>query len=178
MGAMLNIDRHIAIWAGSIAGPAFGVAMMAAPEYLHLGPLWSGLLFWGGIGVFLLTIVVVVAISLYEEKKRKNVLSLVLMTIGALIFCGGAALYFWPTSRPSKEEANTEVASPSLDRTISINCYRSVRPTHMRSDRSLYMTQIIGPPEGDIPLDRYVGNTWFIQGDDQINGQMIIQQQS
>jgi hypothetical protein len=56
---MLNIDRHIAIQAGWIAGPAFGVAMMAAPEYLHLGPVGSGLLFWGGLAVFFVTIIVI-----------------------------------------------------------------------------------------------------------------------
>jgi hypothetical protein len=51
MADMLNIDRHIAIQAGWIAGPAFAVAMMAAPEYLHLGPTGSAISFWGGIGV-------------------------------------------------------------------------------------------------------------------------------
>jgi hypothetical protein len=39
---MVHIDRQIAIWAGWIAGPAFGVAMMAAPEYLKLDPPYSG----------------------------------------------------------------------------------------------------------------------------------------
>ena len=71
---MVNIDRHIAIQAGWIAGPAFGVAMMAAPEYLHLGPILSGVLFWGGILVFLATIVVVFVLSVHEENKRKAVL--------------------------------------------------------------------------------------------------------
>jgi hypothetical protein len=33
---MLTLDRHIAIQSGWIAGPAFGVAMMAAPVYFHL----------------------------------------------------------------------------------------------------------------------------------------------
>jgi hypothetical protein len=69
---MFNIDRHIAISAGWVAGPAFGVAMMAAPEYLHLGPLASGLLFWGGILLFLATITVVVIVSVHEDKETKS----------------------------------------------------------------------------------------------------------
>lgn len=105
---MLNIDRHIAISAGWVAGPAFGVAMMAAPEYFHLAPLASGLLFWGGIIVFVLTIAVVVFVSLHEEGRRKAVLGpIVTMAIGALIFCGGAAWYFWPHT-----EIPTETGGP------------------------------------------------------------------
>src|ERR1700757_4199140 len=97
MASMLNIDRHIAIQAGWIAGPAFGVAMMAAPEYLHLGPSLSALVFWGGIAVFILTLIVVVVLSLHEAGRRKSVTGpVIIMAIGALIFCGGAAWYFWP----------------------------------------------------------------------------------
>jgi len=97
---MLNVDRHIAIQAGWIAGPAFGVAMMAAPEYFHLGPIWSGVVFWGGIAVFLVTLAVVVALSLHEQRKQRTVLGPVLMmAIGALVFGGGAAWYFWPSTR-------------------------------------------------------------------------------
>jgi hypothetical protein len=97
MVVMFNIDRHIAIQAGWIAGPAFGVAMMAAPDYLKLERPYSGLLFWGGIGVFLLTLAVVGLLSVYEERKRKTMVgSILVMAIGALIFCGGAAWYFWP----------------------------------------------------------------------------------
>ena len=96
---MFTVDRHIAIQAGWIAGPAFGVAMMAAPEYFHLGPTAAGLLFWGGIGVFVLTILVVALISLHEEEKRRRVLwPIITMAIGAPIFCGGAAWYFWPSA--------------------------------------------------------------------------------
>lgn len=97
---MFNIDRHIAISAGWVAGPAFGVAMMAAPEYFHLAPLASGLLFWGGILVFGATIAVVVIVSLHQEHRRKTVLGPVItMAVGALIFGFGAAWYFWPVSQ-------------------------------------------------------------------------------
>jgi hypothetical protein len=48
----MRIDRHIAVSAGWIAGPAFGVAMMAAPEYLHPSGAVVAVLFWGGLGVF------------------------------------------------------------------------------------------------------------------------------
>lgn len=72
---MPNIDRHIAILAGWIAGPAFGVAMMAAPSYLKLEPVTSGLLFWGGIAVFLLTIIVVVIFLSMKKEKEKPCLA-------------------------------------------------------------------------------------------------------
>jgi hypothetical protein len=114
---MPNIDRHIAIQAGWIAGPAFGVAMMAAPEYLHLGPLWSGVLFWGGIAVFLLTVIVVVALSLHEERKRKAVFGpIITMAVGAIVFCGGAAWHFLPSEqRKAEEPPKNDVAQPKLE---------------------------------------------------------------
>ena len=94
---MVNIDRHLTIQAGWVAGPAFGVAMMAAPEYFHFRPVASGFLFWGGILVFLATVAVVFVISVHEEHRRKAVLGpIITMAIGALIFCGGCAWYFWP----------------------------------------------------------------------------------
>jgi hypothetical protein len=84
---MLNVDRHLTIQAGWVAGPAFGVAMMAAPDYLKLGPPYSGLLFWGGIAVFLLTVAVIFVLSLHEETKRKAVL-------GPIINDGGRRPHF------------------------------------------------------------------------------------
>jgi hypothetical protein len=123
MASMLNIDRHIAISAGWVAGPAFGVAMMAAPEYLHLGPTTSGLLFWGGIVVFLATVTVVVWVSLYEGRKRKPVTSpIIVMTIGMLIFCGGVAWYFWPKTEAAPDPS-------ALDGSIQISCENSAYPT-------------------------------------------------
>jgi hypothetical protein len=91
----MQIDRQISLWGGWIAGPAFGVAMMAAPEYLHLGPVWSGLLFWGGIGVFVVTVIIVTAISVHDEKdQRKMLWPILTMAVGLLLFCVGAAWYF------------------------------------------------------------------------------------
>lgn len=73
--------------------------MMAAPEYLHLGLVASGLLFWGGIVVFLATIAIVAIVSVHEKNRQRAVIGpVVIMTVGALIFCGGAAWYFWPKS--------------------------------------------------------------------------------
>jgi hypothetical protein len=98
MVRMLNTDRHIALSGGWVAGPAFGVAMMAAPEYFHFGPWTSAVLFWGGIGVFLGTIAVVALVSSHTEGKRRAVRGpIIAMVLGALIFCGGAAWYFWPS---------------------------------------------------------------------------------
>lgn len=110
----MHIDRQIAVWAGWIAGPAFGVAMMAAPEYFRLGRAAAGLLFWGGIVVFLLTTIVVFALLLHEAEKRHVVLSPILMMFcGAVIFFVGAAWYFWPQQPQhlAKEKSTTEATA-------------------------------------------------------------------
>src|SRR5262245_20701920 len=119
----LNVDRHIAIYAGWIAGPAFGVAMMAAPEYLHLGPIAAGFTFWGGIGVFVVTTVAVALISLHEEGKRRRVMwPIITMAIGALIFCGGAAWYFWPANEKAVAHREPSGASSRPDNFLHLEC--------------------------------------------------------
>ena len=108
----MHADRQIAIWAGWIAGPAFGVAMMAAPEYFHLKPNLAALCFWGGIIVFAVTVFIVAVVSGYErEERHKAMWPIVAMAIGMMIFCVGAAAYFWPS-------ANSEISEtkqPMLD---------------------------------------------------------------
>ena len=95
----MQIDRQIAIWGGWIAGPAFGVAMMAAPEYLHLKPVLAALIFWGGIGVFILTVIVVFALSAREQERRhKTMWPIFAMALGVIIFGVGAMAFFWPAS--------------------------------------------------------------------------------
>jgi hypothetical protein len=99
----MHIDRQIAIWGGWIAGPAFGAAMMAAPDYLKLSPPFAGLVFWAGLGVFFLTLFVVFLLSLYEKRRRRMVLGpILLMTAGALIFGAGTAWYFWPVRNDAR----------------------------------------------------------------------------
>jgi hypothetical protein len=85
------------------------------------------------------------------------------MAVSALAFCGGAAWYFWP-----KKEGPTGGETADLDRKISFNCYNSVRPTHFREDRPLYMVQIIQPPDTDRPPYTSIGNTFFAQGNNEI----------
>jgi hypothetical protein len=115
MAAMFNIDRHIGVSAGWIAGPAFAVSMMAAPEYFHLGPIASAILFWGGIVVFLATIAVLAFISFHEEGRRRAVTGpIIVMVLGALIFCGGTAWYFWPRQAISEGEPKPESAGELL----------------------------------------------------------------
>lgn len=98
-GIHMQIDRHIAVWAGWVAGPAFGVAMMAAPEYLKLQPYTAALFFWGGIFVFLATIFVVIVLSAREQGRRhKAMWPIVTMAVGVCIFGVGAAAYFWPSA--------------------------------------------------------------------------------
>jgi hypothetical protein len=138
---MLTADRHIAIQAGWVAGPAFGVAMMAAPEYLHLGQAASADLFWGGIAVFLATIAVVVFVTLHEEEKRRMVIGpIVVMAIGALTLCGGAAWYFWPRSKP-------EVAA-------------SLRPETATKQEP---TQLTSETQKNVPVEP-IGSTFFRLG--------------
>jgi hypothetical protein len=125
---MVNIDRHIAISAGWIAGPAFGVAMMAAPEYFHLGPIASGLLFWGGILIFLATIAVVAIVSAHEKNRQSVVLGpIIVMLVGALIFCGGAAWYFWPSSQPKTEAANSTapIVADNISQAAATHAYNA-----------------------------------------------------
>ena len=140
---MLNIDRHIAISAGWIGGPAFGVAMMAAPEYFHLGAVASGLLFWGGIIVFLLTIIVVVIISLHEKGKRPIVFGPILtMALGALIFCGGASWYFWPSNSPHKPWKHTLEDLYLSDFSDLLSIERKVETTISDQSRGLEPTKV------------------------------------
>ena len=57
---------------------------------------------------------------------------------------------------------------PRLDRTISFDCFDSERPTHSRSDRTLYIARISGP-QGDISAVQMSSSvTLFIQGDFEI----------
>ncbi|QBR71671.1 hypothetical protein CU048_10700 [Beijerinckiaceae bacterium] len=108
---MQHIDRQISIWAGWIAAPAIGIIMMAAPNYLRLQPPLSGVLFWGGIAVFLVTIVVVASLSIHDERKRPKVMwPIITMAIGLMIFCGGAAWYFWsPTQDAPQRDASDAI---------------------------------------------------------------------
>jgi hypothetical protein len=104
----MHIDRHIAISAGWIAGPAFGVAMMVAPDYLHPSPIVAGCLFWGGLGVFAVTILIVFVLSIREAGTRQ-VGALIVIVLGLITTGGGIAWYFWP-SKPTEEQNAEEMA--------------------------------------------------------------------
>lgn len=93
----MHTDRQIAVWGGWIAGPAFGVAMMAAPEYLHLKPAFAATFFWGGILIFVVTVFAVAVLQSRErERRRKPMWPIIAMAVGVTIFGTGAAGYFWP----------------------------------------------------------------------------------
>jgi hypothetical protein len=110
----MHADRQIAIW-GGIAGPSFGVAMMAAPEYLHLQLTLAPLCFWGGIIVFVVTVFIVAALLRRErEERHKAMWPIVVMALGMIIFGIGAAGYFWP-SEISGPQKVAEVTQPTLD---------------------------------------------------------------
>lgn len=145
--------------------------MMAAPSYLDLSPGLSGWVFWGGLAVFILTVVVVLGISATEQQRRHRVIGpLVAMAIGLLIFGGGVAWYFWPRKDVPFAAAfpgDTPDRDKSLDNTIRFSCAQSMRPKEFLPDRTLHVIQIIGPPgisgaSGDPRL--YVAGTYFVQG--------------
>jgi hypothetical protein len=99
----MHTDRQIALWGGWIAGPAFGVAMMAAPEYLHLKPAIAATCFWGGLLVFVVTVFVLAALQSREREERKSMWPIVTMAAGMIIFGIGIAGYFWPQHQASSE---------------------------------------------------------------------------
>jgi hypothetical protein len=73
-------------------------------------------LFWGGLIVFFLTIVVVVTLSLHDDREKKKVIGPILtMALGTLILGGGVAWYFWPSSKTEiivEEHPKKELSIP------------------------------------------------------------------
>jgi hypothetical protein len=105
---MANADRHIGIWAGWIAGPAFGVVTMAAPDYLKLNPVLVPYCFWVGIAIFAVSVgAIVYLISTERRKELKRMLSIAAMAVGAVVFAIGLAGYFWPSNNAPRAETTS-----------------------------------------------------------------------
>jgi hypothetical protein len=113
-GVGMHTDRQIALWGGWIAGPAFGVAMMAAPEYLHLKPVLAAGCFWGGILVFVVTVFVVAALQSRERGEKKSMWPIFAMAAGMIVFGVGVAGFFWPDRGGKEDEGKQEVAAGEL----------------------------------------------------------------
>ena len=98
---MLSLDRHIAVSAGWIAGPAAGVAIMGAPGALGItSQATSEACFYGGLCVFALTILAVLVHSLRERGSRQDKMwPIPLMASGTLLLLTGATARFWPHAR-------------------------------------------------------------------------------
>jgi hypothetical protein len=98
---MLSLDRHIAVSAGWIAGPAAGVAIMGAPGALGItSQATSEACFYGGLCVFALTILAVLVHSLRERGSRQDKMwPILLMASGTLLLLTGATACFWPHAR-------------------------------------------------------------------------------
>jgi hypothetical protein len=123
-----SIDRQIAFWGGWIGGPAFGVAMMAAPEYFKLQPTVAASCFWAGILVFACTVFVVFALSAREqERKHRSMWPIGLMALGAVIFGVGVAAFFWPTSMPHAEPAEHKPQESSAE--LLLECQLMALPS-------------------------------------------------
>ncbi len=109
---MLTLDRHIAISAGWVAGPAAGVAIMGAPEALELSShIASVVCFYGGSIVFAVTVLAVFIHSL-KTRGRKKIRPVFL--VGAGVFLAGAIWYFWPHQQ--KEIARTQPERLTLEK--------------------------------------------------------------
>lgn len=97
----MHVDRHIAISAGWVAGAAFGVAMMAAPQAFDLSHKFAVLLFYGGIFIFVGTLLLVMVLSL-REGERPKMGPLALMVFGLGAFGAGFVWYLWPHHSETK----------------------------------------------------------------------------
>src|ERR1700733_5572201 len=91
----------IAILCAASAAP-LGVALMAAPDYLHIPKEYLGLCFWGGLLLTVLVLGVAFVIAIRDEAAappvghRRRMISL-----AGMMFCGTgfivfAGIYFWP----------------------------------------------------------------------------------
>ncbi|MEA2921961.1 MAG: hypothetical protein QOF07_1924, partial [Bradyrhizobium sp.] len=106
-------DFQIAIVLAVAAIPA-GVALMAAPEYLHLTGRSLALTFWGGIVLTVLLIVAAVILALRGEaqtprKGRSNrMIAIVGMAACGLGFIGFAIWFF--SQRPGYERVASAVS--------------------------------------------------------------------
>ena len=154
----MQIDRHIAISAGWVGGPAFGVAMMAAPDYLHLNPIVAAVCFWGGLAVFAATLLTVVLLSSKErESRRMSIGPVVLIGSGLLLFGSGVVWYFYP--RGSRKVVASAETATSLDYTIKRTCNLKQNKAADLEGRDAWHFQIYGTPTtGHDPRD------YFTQG--------------
>lgn len=99
---MSNVDRHLAIWSGWVAGPAAGIVMMAAPEYFKTSQEIVEYLFWGGSALFLLSIVVP-SILLLRRQREPRVGPIVLIAVGATLILSGLVWMLWPAGSKAAE---------------------------------------------------------------------------
>jgi hypothetical protein len=96
-------DFKIAILCAGSAVP-LGVALMAAPDYLHIPPAYLGLCFWGGLGLTALLLGAAVVIAIKGEAgeprigHKRRMIALVGMIVCGIGFLGFAGAYFWPAA--------------------------------------------------------------------------------
>jgi hypothetical protein len=95
---MPTLDRHIAISAGWVAGPAAGIAIMGAPGTFGISSkLASEACFYGGAAVFLTTVVAILIHSFCErDRKHQRKWPIFLGLFCILLVFVGAAFYFRP----------------------------------------------------------------------------------
>jgi len=112
---MSNIDRHLTINSGYVGGPAFGAIMTGVGLYAEVPRQVGDILIWAGVAVFTCSILRAHAVSSGRQERMAAVL---VMYAGALIFCGGAAWYFWPLKNvkaTENHEAKLQESTPSLE---------------------------------------------------------------
>ena len=83
--------------------------MMAAPFYIALSREVAGCVFWCGIAVLLSTFVAII-LEAAGARDKNQVFGppFVVMAVGIIVFCAGAAWYFWPQEKtpPAAQEKN------------------------------------------------------------------------
>ena len=120
MDYMSNLDRHLTINAGWLAGPAFGVFMTGLGIYLGTR-LFGWILAWSGAAVFICSILLALAASARAKGKRRHVIwPFLLMSSGVVLFCGGAAWYFLPPEVSGPDVASERVAPPPITQTKAV----------------------------------------------------------
>lgn len=109
-----------------VAAVPGGVALMAAPEYLHLTGIALAITFWGGVLLTLLLLFLAIAVALRGEAKsppsghRRRMFALIGMTLFGLGFVACAVVFFLPQEAPKKApdaESAVSVRGPTLEAT-------------------------------------------------------------
>ena len=150
-------DIKIAVYLYHAAG-FLAVAVMAAPEYLHLSEIANAICFWGGLlGAIMFSTLAFRAAFLGESFKPqrghvRRMIGLYGMLACGLGFVGFAAAYFWP-ARSSPDTVVHNTSSTALDYTIKLRCDRYRPSEGTETNDTWYYNIYMTPPSHMDPRD-------------------------